>query len=131
MFVSVNSQLLNVGEAVITTPPESSDVFAVGEATVTVTSAGVVTVTPSGNGAAGDFLLIAFSAPQSPGRSFCKTFWQSDVTAGGSATPVVQSDEYVAQFGLPMEGWRVFFKLTPVNEFGVTGVPLIGFATVS
>lgn len=131
MYVAINSQLLNCGEAQSDVPPIDAAVFDVGAATVTVTALGVVTVTPSGNGSADDFLIVSFSKPQSSGVTFCKTFWQQSVNAGGSATPLVVSSGYVAQFGLPPAGSRVFFKLTPVNQYGVTGVPLIGFATVT
>lgn len=131
MYVAINSQLLNCGSATITAPPASSDVFAVGAVMFTAVSAGAITLTLAGNGAAADFALVAFSAPKSGGVSFNKTFWQMKVAAGDLATAQVLTTAYQAQFGVPPVGTRIFYKITPVNQYGVTGVPVIGFASVT
>ena len=78
-----------------------------------------------------NFILLAFSAPQSSGVSFCKTFWQETHIAGNSIGAATYGTAYVTQFGLPPLGSRVFYKLTPVNQYGVSGVPLIGYITVT
>ena len=131
MFVSVGTQLLNCGSALPTTPPVSGTVYSVGAPTFTVVSAGAITLTPLGLGSASDFFLYAFSAPVSGGVSFMKTFWQAGHVAGNSTTAIVATTAYHAQFGTPAVGQRVFCKVTPVNQYGVTGTPNIFFATAT
>jgi hypothetical protein len=131
MFVAVNTQLLNCGSVIETDPPSSAVVFAVGATTITGVMPTGLVVTPEGNGSGDDFLLIAWSKPQSSGVSFCKTFWQETALAGNASAAHNSESAYEAQFGVPPTGSRVFYKLTPVNEFGVTGVPVIGFVTIS
>lgn len=131
MYVAVNSQLLNAGGSVSSVPPIDSTVFAIGVVTFTAVNAGAITLTLEGNGDAADYVLVAFSKPQSSGISFCKTFWQMKVAAGDLSTAQVVTTAYVAQFGVPPVGSRIFYKMTPVNQYGVTGVPVIGFATTT
>lgn len=131
MCVSINTQLENCGQAMTPTPPVSNAVFSAGVPTFTAVHAAAITLTPTGLGAASDFLLYAFSAPKSGGVSFCKTFWQAGKVAGNSVAAIVVTAAYTAQFGAVVAGQRVFFKCTPVNQYGVTGVPYISYATVT
>lgn len=131
MFVSIGTQLLNCGGVLPTVPPISNAVASAGVPTFTFVHAGAVTLTPTGLGAASDFQLIAFSAPQTSGTSFCATFWQLEHVAGNSVAAIVATTAYNAQFGPGAVGQRIFFKVTPVNQYGVTGVPYIGFATAT
>ena len=131
MFVSCATALLNCGAASPTVPPVTAAVFSPGAPTFTVVSAGAITFTPTGTGAATDFLLIAFSPWVSAGTLFQKTFWQERHVAGNSVVAVVATTTYHTQFGTPPVGSRVFFRATPVNQYGVTGVPVIGFATAT
>lgn len=130
-YVSINAQLLNCGEAQSAVPPLSADVSGPSAVVFTAVSAGAITITPAGTGSADDFMLIAFSKPMSSGTTFCKTFWQKQVIAGNSVAAVVVTVGYQAQFGIPAVGTRIFYKVTPVNQYGVTGVPVIGLATVT
>jgi hypothetical protein len=131
MFVSCATQLLNCGGAVPSVPPVTGTVYSVGAPVFTVVSAGAITLTPTGVGAAADFLLYAFSAPVSGGVLFQKTFWQAGHVAGNSVAAIVATAPYHTQFGAPAVGQRVFCKVTPVNQYGVTGTPNIFFATAS
>lgn len=131
MFVSIGTQLLNCGGVLPTVPPISNAVASAGVPTLTFVHAGAVTLTPTGLGAASDFALYAFSAPQTSGTSFCKTFWQAGHVAGNSAVAIVATTAYNAQFGPGAAGNRIFFKVTPVNQYGVTGIPYISFAIAS
>lgn len=131
MFVSIATQLQNVGQALPTAPPASNATASAGTPTLTAVHSGAITLTPTGLGAATDFMLYAFSAPQSSGTSFCKTFWQAGHVAANSTTAIVATTAYTAQFGSVQAGQRIFYKVTPVNQYGVTGTPYIGFATVS
>jgi hypothetical protein len=131
MFVSVYTQLQNCNAAPSTAVPLSSAVFAAGAFTFTATAAGVITVTPAGAGTAADFLTIAFSRPVSGGRTFMKTFWQCDVLAGDVSVATVETVPYGAQFGLATAGQKIFCKITPVNQYGMTGTPVIQAAVVT
>jgi hypothetical protein len=131
MYVAIATQLLQIGQAAPTVPPLSNVVASAGVPTFTFVHAGAVTVTPTGLGAASDFQLIAFSAPQTSGTSFCKTFWQQSHVAGNSVAAIVATTAYNAQFGPGAAGQRVFLKVTPVNQYGVTGTPYIGYATLT
>ncbi len=131
MYVSINTQLLNCGQAQSSVPPVSNVVASAGVPTLTAVHAGAITLTPTGLGAAGDFQLYAFSAPQSSGTSSMRTFWQAGHVSGSSTTAIVATTAYTAQFGAVVAGQRIFFKVTPVNQYGVTGVPYIAYATVS
>lgn len=131
MCVSINTQLLNAGGALTASPPVSNAVASAGVPTLTAVHAGAITLTPTGLGAMADFQLYAFSSPQSSGISFCKTFWQAGHVAGNSSTAIIATTAYTAQFGAVVAGQRIFFKVTPVNQYGVTGVPYISFASVT
>jgi hypothetical protein len=131
MFVAINCNRQNCGLPISGTIPVSTSVFAATLTSLTAVSAGAITLTPGGAGAAGDFLLVALSAPQSSGVSFCRTFWQVTHLAGNAVAATVLTAAYQAQFGVPPVGTRIFYKLTPVNQYGVEGTPNIGYVTVT
>lgn len=132
MFISINTQLLNCAQAALLNPPLSNAVSApVVSAATFVSSTGVLTITLGGGGPATDFILLAFSKPRSSGTSFNKTFWQQVVVPGSSVGGATYGTAYVAQFGKPAAGSRVFYRFTPVNQYGVTGTPVISFITVT
>lgn len=131
MFVAIATNLQNVGEAIPTDPPADSATVAPSIAAFTVTSAGVITLTLTPSGTVDDFICIAFAMPVSPGVTFQKTFWQQTVVPGNSAGGALYGAAYVAQFGTIPAGFKVFVKLTPVNQYGVAGVPVIMSAIVS
>jgi hypothetical protein len=60
-----------------------------------------------------------------------KTFWQQSHVAGNSTTAIVATTAYNAQFGVPITGQRIFVRVTPVNQYGMTGTPFSGFATAT
>jgi hypothetical protein len=131
MYVSINTALQNVGAAMVTSTPASNATPPLGTPTLTAVHAAAITLTPTGLGVSTDYITYAFSAPQSSGTSFCKTFWQAGHAAANSSTAIVATAAYTAQFGAVQAGQRIFFKITPVNQYGVTGTPYISFATVT
>lgn len=131
MFVAVGTQLLNCGQPLPTVPPASTTTAAPVVSVFTVTHTGTITMTLSPSGGASDFILVAFAAPVSAGVTFQKTFWQADVLPGNSVGNATEGTKYVAQFGTIPAGTKVFLKLTPVNQYGFTGTPLITSAVVS
>ncbi len=132
MYVAINTQLHNVGSAASSVPPVSSVVVApIVTVYTAVASTGVVTITMTVTGGALDFILVAFARPQSSGRNQVSAFWQADSLPGNSVGNATEGTKVVAQFGALVAGQRLFLKLTPVNQYGVTGTPLIKIATVS
>lgn len=131
MYVAVGTQLLNVGQALPSVPPVSAAVAAPILTAYTVTHLGVITITLTASGSASDFILVAFSKPLSAGVTFNGTWWQESHIAGNSTGGATFGTAYVAQFGTIPAGSKVFVKLTPVNQYGVTGVPVIQPAVVS
>ena len=131
MYVAVNANLLNAGQAQSSAIPVSSSVFVPGVPTFTAVHAGAITLTPTGGGGAPDFLLYAFSALQSGGVNFCKTFRQFGVVAGNSVAAIVATTAYNAEYGSPIVGQKIFYKVTPVNQYGMAGAPIIGQATAT
>lgn len=131
MFVALQTSLNNCGIVTVAAVPASSSVFSAGAPTFTAVHAGAITFTPTGLGGAADFLLLAFSAPVSGGVSFMKTFCQLLHVAGNAVAASVVTTAYNAQFGSPVAGQRIFYRATPVNQYGVVGTPVIGFASVS
>ena len=131
MYVAVNAMLINCGAAQSAAIPVTDAVFAAGFTAFTAVHAGALTLTPSGAGAVTDYLLVSLSAPQSGGRSFCKTFNQIDKLAGNVVAATVLTALYTAQFGAVAVGQRIFYKLTPVNQYGVAGAANSGYIIVT
>jgi len=123
-YVGVATSLQNVGLALPTVPPVSTDTASPVVAAFTVTAAGVITITLTPSGTADDFILISFTQPVSPGVTFNKTFWQQTFVAGDSVGGATFGAAYVAQFGTIPVGGKIFLQLTPVNQYGFTGVPV-------
>lgn len=132
MYVGLSTQLQNVGSTPSGTVPASAIVNAPILLTFTaVASTGVVTVTFDGSGSASDFILLAFGRPQSSGVRQVSAYWQAQFTTADIATAILVGPKIVAQFGALTAGQRLFGKFTPVNQYGVTGVPLKTFITVT
>lgn len=132
MAVAVWTQLQNCGQAITAAPPVSTGTVApIVTVFTAVASTGVVTITMTASGTAADFILVAFARPQSSGRSSVSAFWQADALPGNSVGNATEGSKVVAQFGALVVGQRLFLKLTPVNQYGWTGTPLIQFATIS
>jgi hypothetical protein len=130
-FVGIATNLQNCGQTIPTAVPVSSATVSPAFSAFTVTHLGVITLTLTPSGSSDDFILIALSAPQSPGVTFCKTFWQLTHVPGDSVGAATYGTAYVAQFGTIPVGTKVFLKLTPVNQYGVSGTPIIATAVVS
>lgn len=131
MFVSIGAQLLNCGSTLPTAVPVSSVVAAPVLTVFTATHLGVITLTLTASGGASDFILVAFSQPLSAGVTFNDTWWQQTHLAGNSTGGATFGTAYVVQFGTIPAGTKIFVKLTPVNQYGVTGTPVIQPAIVS
>lgn len=131
MFVAVNTQLQNCGVAINPVPPISNVTIAPTVSVATLTHLGVGTLTLNAGGAVTDYVLIAFSKPQGAGRSFVGNYWQDTHILANVVTATLFGPTFVAQFGAVNVGQKVFYKLTPVNQYGVTGTPTKGVIVVS
>lgn len=129
-FVGIASQLLNCGSILPTAVPVSSAVTAPVVTVFTMTHLGVMTLTLGATGSASDFILVSFSAPQSAGVTFCKTFWQMMHLPANSAGAATYGAAYIVQFGTVPAGSKIFLQITPVNQYGVSGTPVQQVAVV-
>lgn len=130
MYVAINTNLVNAGLAINTTPPLSNAVFGPAPVTFTFshTTGGSIGFTAGG---ASDKLLVAYSKPMSAGRSFNRTFTQQTVVAGTGTPVVITAAAYAAIFGTPSVGQKIFARVTPVNQYGYSGAPVFVAAVVS
>jgi len=44
---------------------------------------------------------------------------------------IVATTAYNAEYGSPIIGQKIFYKVTPVNQYGMAGAPIIGQATAT
>lgn len=130
-FVAVNTQLQNCGVAVNPVAPISNVTIAPVVSVQTMTHLGVGTLTLAAGGVVTDFVLIAFSSPQSAGRNFVGNYWQQTHILANVVTATLFGPAYIAQFGNVNVGQKIFYKLTPVNQYGVTGSSTKGVIIVS
>ena len=116
LYTLLNVNLSNTGNATISVPPQPSAVNAILAGTVTI-SVGAPTyeVAYTGAGASVDILVFA-TAPQSPGKNFVKSEYRLIGTfAGSAASPYDFEADYLAKFGSPAVGSKVFIGLQSVN----------------
>jgi hypothetical protein len=129
MFVACATALQNVGQALPTNPPATTETPDVSAATAVFDLSTGWAFTFPGTGASGDFLTYAFSPPLSAGRRFNRTFWQplspDGVFSGDDTEGAFTTAKYQAEFGTVTAGQVVFCKITPVNSGGWTGTPIV------
>lgn len=121
LYVRLNTNLSNVGEAAINLPPlpaEVSQVVASACAFNLTGDVGTVTFSPT---VPADHAVIVRATPSlSPGKSFVKSEYRViTVLAAAATSPADIWAAYVAKFGEPTEGAQVFVSLETVNT--VTG----------
>lgn len=128
MYVRVNSSAVNVGLAPLTVPPGVLDPGTLSAIVPAFSVATGISIAYSDTQAAA-MIAVGLSRPMSAGRGFNKTFWQPPGTDGytdGASSPfILTTAKYSAQFGAPVIGQRVFFRLTPVSSDGFNGPPVI------
>lgn len=130
LYVMLNANLVNIGVAPITDAPLATAVTGITDGTLTATGAGLFgfAYTPTPTDATVEHLVYAtttFSAGTNrPSKS---AFRLIGLLANGSASPAVFGAAYVAKFGNPIVGGRVFIKVVPINN--VTGQAGAGFGT--
>jgi hypothetical protein len=130
MYVSLAVQALNVAAALPTTPPVTNAVPAITPATFVVVHT-TPTVTPTWVApGTGNYVLVALAAPTSAGVNNPPAFWQAGVAAG-TLTTLAGATLQQNQFGTVQAGRKYWCKLTPVNQYFVTGNAVIMQAIAS
>lgn len=128
MFVAVGTNLQNVGQGLPTVPPASTALPDVASATLECDVTDGISI-DSYSGSADDFIAVGLSRQISPGRSFNKTFWQpaagEGYEAAGTQPKIIATAIYAAEFGTPVAGMKLMVRITPVNQYGFAGAPVI------
>lgn len=130
-FMQISNNLETSGVGFAPDPPATRGVFIEGPFTLVVTHAPSVIISPAGNGTSADVTYLAFTKPVSNGVSTPRNFVIFGALGGDDAGPDDFTAEYVAQFGAPPKGSRVFCKLTPVSEFGIKGHAVTQYTVVT
>lgn len=129
-YCSVNNENLAAGNAVVADAPAVVNPGSLATATITLTAAAfsiAYTVTPLAAGAR----LFTFVSPQrSAGRSFESDYRLLAVSAAAAASPANVYAAYVAKFGVPIVGQRIFLGLQ-LYKTGFLGGPLYTSAVVA
>jgi len=133
LYCRLNANLLIAGEAAITSPPLPGAVYA--PATLTLSAdigAGSFAITFTAAIPATDKVLVLATPGLSPGRSFSKNqFRVIEVIENGDVSPYDIETSYLAKFGSPAVGQKVFVAMQGINiSTGQQGVALQASAIV-
>lgn len=122
-YIKCAAALLNVGGVQPTAPPLSSTVVPESIVQFQVDTSGTFVVERTA-GAALDWVAIAVSKPTSLGVNFQKTFHQVGAFAASTVFCDV-STAALAFMGTFAVGTKAWVRVTPVNEYGLTGTAVI------
>jgi hypothetical protein len=111
LFIKINSTLAYQGQALVVTPPErpTFDANPVGALVVTNTG-GVTDLKLSLPSAPAAQILVLATGPRSAGVSFAKHFTILGVLPAAEAGYSNITDLYVAKYGIPAAGTRIFIR---------------------
>lgn len=121
LYISVNSNLTNVGESPITSAPTLSDVISIasfGLKITTLYSFINLDISYTGVESASQVLVVEATRPNSPGRNnFSGQYRQiTSFPSDDPLDPALLWDAYVDKFGLPAVGSKVSFRIYVVNK---------------
>lgn len=129
-YASVNGNRLAAGDVVVSDAPAllTPDPVTVGAITLTaIACTAAFTPTPLG---AGERLFLYASKQRSAGRAFEGDLRLLLVSSAAGTSPAAVFTPYVARFGTPVLGNRVFFSLVRYSA-GFLSVPTVTSAVVS
>lgn len=132
LYTRLNANLVSVGLPAISVPPLPSAVPAIGITSVTIAlGAGTYEAAFTGDDASVSYQVWA-TPGVSPGVSFVKSeYRQIGAVAGGGGSPYDFEADYLAKYGAPAVGTKVFVKMVPVNATtGQKGIGSDGFTIV-
>jgi hypothetical protein len=117
LYQKLNNNLSTVGAAVISVPPIPAAVSTVElQSAVYDISDGTFDMTLSGNVPAGTAMKIWATPGLSAGISFVKSEYRLiGIAPAATVTPYDFEADYVAKFGTPALGQKIFIKVTFVN----------------
>lgn len=116
LYTALNSNLGNIGETAISTPPLPAEVPepVAGTLTIDVGTGDAMTLAFTNDSSDVTYLLFA-TAPLSPGVGFFKNrYRQIGTYAGSGGSPIDFKADYEAKFGTPADGQKIAVKLVPV-----------------
>lgn len=125
MSVNINRRTLSLAD--VTTAPAMTTVSILAGVTSTYTAIGgfdvIFTSTPLD---AGEHLVAFATGPMSPGRNFAGKgqYRLIQVGADATASPLDITTNWVAKFGAPVNGQKIFVKAVVINEAGFAGDPV-------
>ena len=127
LFVKLNSNLLNIGAAQLTTPPSP---VGISPFTASIASFTALAATLSlGAATTSETYVIEATPPVSAGRLFLKNEFRQISTVAGTGAAIPASNifaAYTAKFGTPVAGQRVGIRVKLVNELtGQAGIPVV------
>jgi len=135
LYVGLNLNLLEAGQATISTPPLRSAVPALTSLVAAQVHAGATTLTFAATPVvAGNTLIVRATTALSAGRSFVKSQYRKvTAIAAGQTSPQTITTAYNAKFGGPgSAGQKVFFDCFYVNNTtGEAGGHVSAIAVVS
>lgn len=126
LYMGLNLNILNIGGAVISTPPILEDAFnftslsavvSAGGGTSTLTFADAIPATVS--------VELFATCPMSAGKAFVKSEYRKiDTLTNADVSPYDCAAAYIAKFGsVGLQGQKVFFKLVPIVTLsGIRGM---------
>ena len=110
-YVSVNNNLLLVGDARVLAAPALVTPPVIDTATLTLTAAAFSVAFTSTPLPAGTRLLAYASPQRAAGRSFEADLRFCAASLAAAATPLVLTTAYTARFGVPVVGNRIFLSI--------------------
>lgn len=116
LYTRLNSNLDNIGESAISSPPLPAEVPEpiAGALTYDVGTGDAATFAFTNDSSAVTYALFA-TAPLSPGIGFFKNrYRQIGIYAGSGGSPIDFKADYIAKFGAPAEGQKIAVKLVPI-----------------
>jgi len=116
LYTRLGINLTNIGESILSDPPIPADVvgLSVTGLTIDIGTGDEMTIDTADSDANMSYLVEA-TPPVSPGKNFVKSEYRLIQTESGSLGGTIDiKSAYVAKFGTPAEGQKVFARVTPV-----------------
>jgi len=131
LFVKLNANLANSGQAQLTSPPEKIEVptgaltgaeFVIADSTLTIASENGLTTD--------NICRLQSSGPVSQGVTNVKSKMRTIMSSEALDDSLANYAAYVAKFGAPVVGQKIFLSVAPITATGQVGVAQTIIATV-
>jgi len=129
LYIKLRSNLVNIGESALTSPPTPQDIINFTSLSVAADyTLQTLTITFAATPIAATEKVLLFATPAlSPGKKFVKSeYRQIDVLAAADTSPHSAETEYIAKFGaIGAVGQKMFVKLVPISvASGQAAIPV-------